>query len=57
MSAPIDSNTAFTAFFEHAYDPQYIRTLDGKRFLHVNEAFCELVGHSKADCESGAVTP
>ncbi len=57
MSAPLDSNSAYAAFFEHAYDPQYIRTLDAKRFLHVNEAFCELVGYARAQIDSGEVTP
>ena len=37
MSAPTNSNTAFAAFFENAYDPQYIRTLDGRRFLHLEQ--------------------
>lgn len=57
MSAPTDTNSAYAAFFEHAYDAQYIRTLDGKRFLNVNQAFTELVGYSRVQCESGEVTP
>ena len=48
---------AFEAFFETAYDPQYLRTLDGTRFLRVNRAFEALVGHPKDACESGTVTP
>jgi diguanylate cyclase (GGDEF)-like protein/PAS domain S-box-containing protein len=57
MAAQDISAEAFEAFFETAYDPQYVRTLDGTRFLRVNQAFEALVGHSKEACESGTVTP
>ena len=53
MSAHAIGDGAFEEFFENAYDPHYIRTLDGARFLRVNRAFEELVGHRR---RQGAAT-